>query len=174
MTMQKDQKAFLVLGALAGITALTTLTAATEYAASALAYQRALGEPLLKLGTTFLYPPWACMDWFRRFHLQAPRIFAVVRGIAFGGGLISFLLLLGAITRLRGRPVSTAHGSARWATEPVAQLATTSSHQPREPFQNSHGNRKPTVARTFRPDRDPKPAARVFENGRGADPRLPE
>jgi type IV secretion system protein VirD4 len=117
MIMPKDQKAFLVLGTLAGIAALATLTAATQYAAGALAYQRALGEPLLKLGTTFLYPPWACMDWFRRFHLQAPRVFAVVRGIAFGGGLISFLLLLGAITRLRGRPVSTAHGSARWATE---------------------------------------------------------
>ena len=36
-----------------------------------------------------LYPPWACMDWFRRFHLQAPRVFSVVQGIAFGGdGLI--------------------------------------------------------------------------------------
>jgi hypothetical protein len=42
--VQKDQKAFLVLGALAGIAALTTLTAATEYAAGALAYQRALGD----------------------------------------------------------------------------------------------------------------------------------
>jgi hypothetical protein len=52
MIMQNDQKAFLVLGALAGVAALTTLTAATEYAAGALSSQRALGEPLLKVETT--------------------------------------------------------------------------------------------------------------------------
>jgi len=115
--MPKQERAFLILGALAGVILLTTLTAATEYAASALAYQRVLGTPFLKIGATFLYPPWACMDWFQRFHLQAPRVFGVVQGIAFGGGLVSFLLLLAAITRLRGPRASTAHGSARWATD---------------------------------------------------------
>lgn len=115
--MTKEQKVFLVLGALAGALAVATLVAATQYAASALSYHRALGEPVLTFGKTSVYWPWACMDWFKRFHLQAPHVFTTMRAIAFGGGLASFLVFLGAITVLRGRPVSTAHGSARWASE---------------------------------------------------------
>lgn len=115
--MEKDKKVFLAVGTLAGIVAVATLTTATQYAASALSHQRALGEPILRLGGTWVYPPWACTDWYQHFHLQAPRVFDAVEGIVFGGGLVAFILILVAITRLRGRPVSTAHGSARWATE---------------------------------------------------------
>lgn len=115
--MQKEQKAFLTFGALAGGAALATLIAATQYAAATLAYQHALGAPLFKIGTAFVYPPWACMDWLQRYERQAPHVFGVVQAIGFGGGLVSFLLFLCGITRLRTRPASTAHGSARWATE---------------------------------------------------------
>jgi type IV secretion system protein VirD4 len=115
--MDKDKKIFLALAAVAGVVAIGTLTAGTQYAAAALSYHRALGPPLFKLGGVSVFPPWACMEWYQRFHARAPKVFDVVQAIAFTGGLLSFLLFMLGISRLRGRPVSTAHGSARWATE---------------------------------------------------------
>jgi type IV secretion system protein VirD4 len=114
--MEKDKKAFLALSGLAAGTALATLATATQHAAGALAHQRALGAPLVRVGGAWIYSPWACLDWYQRFHLQAPKTFGAVQAIVFGGGLVAFFLFIGAITRLRGRAISTAHGSARWAT----------------------------------------------------------
>jgi type IV secretion system protein VirD4 len=71
----------------------------------------------VRFGATWIYPPWLCTEWYERFHAQAPRVFSVVEMIFFLGGLLAFLLFLGAINVLKGKPRSTAHGSARWATE---------------------------------------------------------
>jgi type IV secretion system protein VirD4 len=115
--MEKEKKIFLGLACVAGVVAVGTLAAATQYAAAALSYHRALGPPIIKLGGVSLFPPWACMEWYQRFHGRAPKVFDVVQAIAFVGGLASFLLFMLGISRLRGRPASTAHGSARWATQ---------------------------------------------------------
>jgi type IV secretion system protein VirD4 len=64
---------------------------------------------------TPLYWPWSWLGWSRRFGDRAPRTFAGAEAITFAGGLVSVLLLLVAVTRFRGAPASTAHGSARWA-----------------------------------------------------------
>jgi type IV secretion system protein VirD4 len=113
--VEKEKKIFLALGSIAGVVALGALVGATQYAAAELAYHRALGSPLARIGSVSLYAPWACMDWYKRFHARAPKVFDVVQAMAFGGGLVSFLLFMIGISRLRGRPASTAHGSARWA-----------------------------------------------------------
>jgi type IV secretion system protein VirD4 len=115
--MEKGKKMFLILAALAAIVALGAFTGATQYAASALGYQPALGEPVVRVGASALYWPWSCADWYQRYHLRAPAIFEVVQAIALAGGVVALLLFFVALSQVRGRPASTAHGSARWASE---------------------------------------------------------
>jgi type IV secretion system protein VirD4 len=92
------------------------LAAGTQYCASSFRYHAALGSPVAKVSGTPVYPPWAWFGWARRFGDRAPRTFAVAEALAFGGGVVAFMVVLIALARVRGARASTAHGSARWAT----------------------------------------------------------
>jgi type IV secretion system protein VirD4 len=100
---------------LAALPALGGLVAATQYCANAFQYHPILGRAVVIHGTP-LYAPWAWIGWHRRFPRRAPRTFAAAEAITFGGGLLSLLIVLAAVTRVRQKGPSTAHGSARWAT----------------------------------------------------------
>ena len=103
----------LVLGA--ALLFVGGLSAATQYCASSFRYHPVLGRPVIVLGTP-CYAPWAWMGWEQRFQKRAPRVFAGAEAITYGGGLVSLMLVLVAAARIRGVRTSTAHGSARWAT----------------------------------------------------------
>jgi len=100
---------------LAALPALGGLVAATQYCANAFQYHPVLGRAVVIHGTP-LYAPWAWLGWHRRFPRRAPRTFAAAEAITFGGGLLSLLLVLAVASRVRQGGPSTAHGSARWAT----------------------------------------------------------
>jgi type IV secretion system protein VirD4 len=106
--------AFLVL---ASALFVGSLWGSTQYTAARFGFSRRLGPPLLVVARTPLYAPWAWLAWAERFERAAPEPFAVAQGITFGGAIAAFLILMGAAGGLRRQATSTAHGSARWATD---------------------------------------------------------
>ena len=63
-------------GTIAVLLSLASLWAATLSAASMLAYQPALGPPVVDLGVLKLYAPWQLFTWWLAFDTQAPHVFA--------------------------------------------------------------------------------------------------
>jgi len=110
-------RGFVALLALAGVLFIASLWGSTQYTAARLGYSRRLGPPLLVVARTPVYSPWAWLVWFERIERTAPEPFTVAQGITFGGALAAFLVLMGAAGALERQPTSTAHGSARWATD---------------------------------------------------------
>jgi type IV secretion system protein VirD4 len=97
-------------------------TAATQYAASKLGYQKQLGEPLI--GALHLYAPWSWLAWGSDFGPYAPAIFRMVRFIGWSALLGTWLpLVITAAVMGRRKPASTAHGSASWAPTRVFEAA---------------------------------------------------
>ena len=95
---------------------MTSLWAATQWAAAMLAYQPALGAPSLDLGVFKLYAPWQLFIWWLAFDAQAPDVFARAGAVAAFGGIASGLVAIGGAARRgsrRSHPVT--YGSARWA-----------------------------------------------------------
>ena len=91
--------------------------AATQFAASSLGYQRALGDPLT-IGSLRLYSPWAWLGWTADFAPYAPAIFRTVKIIGWTVFLVPWVPLMTVLLYLsRRRPASTAHGSATWGTD---------------------------------------------------------
>jgi len=111
--MRKSITLLLVLGAV--MVFVLTLSCATQYCAARFRYPDLLGRPLVLVGAR-IYPPWAWLSWSQRFADRAPQTFAVAQALTFGGALAAFGLVLLPLARMRGAQVSTAHGSARWAT----------------------------------------------------------
>ena len=91
-------------------------TVATQYTASALGYQRQLGQPPATVAGFHVYPLWSWIAWDSDFQPYAPRIFAVTRLIGWSTVLGIWLpLVLFAVISGRSSEASTSHGSARWA-----------------------------------------------------------
>lgn len=111
-----SRKRLLVIFAAAALCAnLVGFIVATQYAASALHYQRALGSPLATIDGVSLYPPWNWLGWDNDFAAYAPAIFATTTTIGWLS-LVSWLpIILYGVLSGRRQATSTAHGSARWA-----------------------------------------------------------
>jgi type IV secretion system protein VirD4 len=98
--------------------------AATQWAASMLAYQPQLGSPWFMIGTIPVYRPWALFAWWYHFDAYAPIVFdkagalAAVSGFAGCGAAI-----FGSLWRARQSRHVTTYGSARWATYADMQRA---------------------------------------------------
>jgi type IV secretion system protein VirD4 len=92
------------------------LWSGTQYAAHALGYQAALGEPILVVKGWPIYAPWAWFGWAYHYDAYAPWVFNRASYLTWAGVLLMFGALVGlAIFRARKQPKSTLHGSARWA-----------------------------------------------------------
>ena len=66
--------------------ALVCIWGATQWAASMLGYQAALGAPLLSIAGIAIYAPWKVFAWWLTFDRQAPGVFARAGAVAALGG----------------------------------------------------------------------------------------
>jgi hypothetical protein len=101
-------------GIVAVLLSLASLWAATQWAASMLGYQPALGPPLVDLAILKLYAPWQLFTWWLAFDTQAPHIFAPAGAVAALGGVLSGAFAIGGTARRAGR---------RSRPRPTARLA---------------------------------------------------
>ena len=93
--------------------------AATQWAASMLAYQRELGSPLLIVGHLPLYRPWALFLWWYEFEAYAPHVFNKAGALAGASGFLGCgAAVAGSLWRARQVGKVTTFGSARWAEIP--------------------------------------------------------
>ncbi len=83
--------------AIAFIIALASLSAATQTLAAIFSHQAALGPPLLTLGKTRLYPPWAVLSWTHAYAQRFPKPFAAARLIVFAGLCLALLAIVLAV-----------------------------------------------------------------------------
>jgi len=91
--------------------------AATQWAASMLAYQRELGSPWLILGGVPVYRPWELFFWWYRFEAYAPDVFDRAGALAASSGFLGCGAAIGgSLWRARQARFVTTYGSARWAT----------------------------------------------------------
>lgn len=106
-------------GQIVAVLALTLagIQAGTQWVAARLGYQSELGQPLLLLADTPVYPPWAIFWWWFSYEAYAPRIFETGGAIAASGGLCSVLVAIAmSVWRARELKHSATYGSARWAS----------------------------------------------------------
>ena len=97
---------------------------ATQWTASALAYQPELGRPWFVLADIPIYPPPAFFWWWFSFDAYAPRIFLTGAYIAASGGVVSIAVAIGmSVWRARELKNAETYGSARWATEREVRAA---------------------------------------------------
>jgi type IV secretion system protein VirD4 len=100
------------------LTVLIALWAATQWTATALAFQPELGRPWFVFAGWRMYPPLAFFWWWLSFDAYAPAIFLHGAYIAASGGLISIVVAIAmSIWRAREAKRAQTYGSARWATE---------------------------------------------------------
>ncbi|MGN6850697.1 MAG: conjugal transfer protein TraG [Sphingomicrobium sp.] len=96
--------------------------AATQWAASMLAYQRELGLPWFELDGLPLYRPWALFGWWFHFEAYAPSVFNKAGALAAASGFLGCgAAVAGSLWRARQSGAVTTYGSARWATEKEAR-----------------------------------------------------
>ena len=92
------------------------LWGATQWAASMLGYQTALGAPWINIFGLPIYPPWQLFNWWLAFDAQAPGVFNRAGAVAaFGGVLSGAVAMGGAAWRASQNEKVTTYGSARWA-----------------------------------------------------------
>ena len=108
---------FLVLQTTAALLlTLACVWGATQWAASMLGYQAALGAPVLSIAGLSVYAPWKVFAWWLMFDRQAPGVFARAGAVAALGGVLSGAVAMGgAAWRARATKTATTYGSARWA-----------------------------------------------------------
>jgi type IV secretion system protein VirD4 len=89
---------------------------ATQWTASALAYQPELGKPWFILLGWPVYRPYDFFWWWFSYEAYAPQIFDTGGLIAVTGGFTSIIVAIG-MSVWRAREITNAHtyGSARWA-----------------------------------------------------------
>ncbi len=112
-----NRKKLVLVAALASllVTAVGSV-AATQYAASALHYQRQLGAPIATVNGLRIYPPWSWLVWDGDFAVYAPDIFRTACIIGWASLLGTWVpAVILALVSARRSDASTAHGSARWA-----------------------------------------------------------
>ena len=97
---------------------LVAIWTATQWTASALAYQPELGNPWFRLLGYPVYAPPAFFWWWFSFDAYAPAIFETGAYIAASGGILSVGVAI-AMSVWRAREIRKAEtfGSARWASE---------------------------------------------------------
>src|SRR5690606_25181581 len=97
---------------------LIAIWSATQWTASALAYQPELGPPWFMAFDWPVYPPPAFFWWWFSFDAYAPDIFQTGAYIAVSGGLVSIAVAIGmSVWRARELKNAETYGSARWASE---------------------------------------------------------
>ena len=95
---------------------LACIWGATQWAASMLGHQAALGAPWLSIAGMSIYAPWKLFAWWLTFDRQAPGVFARAGAVAALGGVLSGAVAMGgAAWRARATTTITTYGSARWA-----------------------------------------------------------
>jgi type IV secretion system protein VirD4 len=98
------------------IAAVAIIWAATQWAASMLGHQPALGAPWVEIGDIAVYAPWKLFAWWLAFDAQAPDVFRRAGLLALAGGIAPALIAIGgAAWRSRADTTKTTYGSARWA-----------------------------------------------------------
>jgi len=104
--------------------ALCSVWSATQWTASALAYQPQLGAPWFTVFDWPVYPPPAFFWWWFSFDAYAPGIFLHGAYIAVSGGFLSIAVAIGmSVWRARELKNAETYGSARWATDKEARGA---------------------------------------------------
>src|SRR6202007_1633564 len=100
----------IVCGAIASVLAGAFL--ASELFALSTRFSPSLGEHYF-----YLYPPWAIIDWWSKWHTTSPAMF--IQPLQVGGALAAVVLvayIFQLVTRTQAlREYSDIHGSARWA-----------------------------------------------------------
>jgi type IV secretion system protein VirD4 len=92
------------------------LWAATQWAASMLAYQPELGPAWFRLFGTPVYRFWAIFPWWYHFEAYAPHVFDRAGALAGASGFIGCgAAIAGSLWRARQSRNVTTYGSARWA-----------------------------------------------------------
>ncbi|HWL48103.1 MAG TPA: conjugal transfer protein TraG, partial [Sphingomonadaceae bacterium] len=103
---------------------LLAIWSATQWTASALAYQPELGPPWFMAFGWPVYPPYAFFWWWFSFDAYAPEIFQTGAYIAVSGGFASIAVAIGmSVWRAREAKNAETYGSARWATEDEVRAA---------------------------------------------------
>lgn len=96
---------------------LLGLWAATQWAASMLAYQPQLGTPWFRLAELPVYRPWSLFLWWYHFEAYAPGVFDRAGTLAAASGFLGCAAAVGgSLWRARQSGNVTTYGSARWAT----------------------------------------------------------
>jgi type IV secretion system protein VirD4 len=96
---------------------LMGLWAATQWAASMLAYQPRLGAPWFFIAGTPVYRPWSLFFWWYQFEAYAPGVFNRAGALAGASGFLGCgAAVAGSLWRARQARFVTTYGSARWAT----------------------------------------------------------
>jgi len=110
----------LLIGQIMIVFAIMTLGvwAATQWAASMLAYQPELGPPWLNLRGLPVYRPWALFPWWFHYEAYAPAVFNKAGALAAGSRFLGCAAAVaGSLWRARQSSNVTTYGSARWATD---------------------------------------------------------
>jgi type IV secretion system protein VirD4 len=95
---------------------VTSTWGATQWAASALAYQDGLGSPWFTLSGYPVYLPWRLFEWWFAYEAYAPGIFERAGAMSAGGGIGGALFAVAnSVWRARQNQLVTTYGSARWA-----------------------------------------------------------
>jgi type IV secretion system protein VirD4 len=90
---------------------------ATQWTASALSHQVALGEASFSVGGYLIYSPWRVFEWWLFYEAYAPNVFLWSGVLIASGGIVGALFsLLNSLWRARQNQQATTYGSARWAT----------------------------------------------------------
>jgi type IV secretion system protein VirD4 len=105
-----------------GLIALTLVTLslviATQWAATMLGHQPALGAAWCEIFGLKLYAPWKLFVWWLAFDSQAPDVFARAGAVAAFGGIAGGAVAVGGAARRASRKATiTTYGSARWADD---------------------------------------------------------
>jgi type IV secretion system protein VirD4 len=106
------------------LTVFAAVWAATQWTATALAFQPELGRPWFLLAGWRVYPPLAFFWWWLTLDAYAPAVFLHGAVIAASGGLASIVIAIAmSIWRAREAKLAQTYGSARWATEREVKTA---------------------------------------------------
>jgi len=103
---------------------LTGIWGATQWTASALAYQPELGSPWFMLLGWPVYRPYDFFWWWFSYDAYAPKIFETGGLIAVTGGFASIIAAISmSVWRAREMKTAATYGTARWASRQEIQEA---------------------------------------------------
>lgn len=93
-----------------------TTWVATQWAASMLGFQSALGSAWFHVGGMPIYYPWRLYNWWYAYEAYAPKVFNMAGMLAAAGGIFGIAVaIIGSLWRARQNKNVTTYGSSRWA-----------------------------------------------------------